>query len=143
MAEYFISLEEQVELGLREGTTEEHPTAVPVKRARHTWIPLENAVIYTVWATFANQPDVNPRHLAGGQAKHEMKDMIAKVRELATEQFKDVSDDAILCQISRCGYTLLHKVNNGFPSKKAEQMFIDLHRSLKIWNEQATLDKAE
>lgn len=133
MAEYFISLEEQVKLGLRE-ETQEHPTAVRIKKPRHTWIPLENAVIYTVWSVEANKPDANPKHLAGGQVKHEMAHMVDKVRELATEQFKEVSDNAILCQLSRCGYTLLG-TNNGFAHPKAEQMFVDLHNSLKIWNE--------
>ena len=140
--EYYVSLEEQVQLGMREATEIEQPTAIPVKRARHSWTGAENAVIYMVWSLEANKPNANYKHLAGGQAKHEMGHMIQKVRELATEQFKEVSDGAIICQLSRCGYTLLN-ANNNFPSKKAEQMFIDLHRSLKIWNEQATLDKTE
>lgn len=141
MAEYFISLEEQVKLGLREETqetTETTETTVKQKRARHTWIPLENAVIYVAWATEANKPDANPRHLAGGQVKYEMAHMVKRVRELGNEQFKDVSDDAILCQLSRCGYTLLG-TNNDFASKKYEQIFIELHNSLKIWDGKLTL----
>lgn len=137
MAEYFISLEEQVKLGLREGTQEEQQQ-VKQKRVRHTWIPLENAVIYTVWSLEANKPDANPRHLAGGQVKYEMAHMVNRVRELGNEQFKDVSDDAILCQLSRCGYTLLG-TNNDFASRKAEQMFIELHKELKIWDGRLTL----
>lgn len=137
MAEYFISLEEQVKLGLREGTQEEQQQ-VKQKRVRHSWIPLENAVIYTVWSLEANKPDANPRHLAGGQVKYEMAHMVNRVRELGNEQFKDVSDDAILCQLSRCGYTLLG-TNNDFASRKAEQMFIELHKELKIWDGRLTL----
>lgn len=134
MAEYFISLEEQVKLGLRE-ETQEHPTAVRIKKPRHHWTPMENAVIYTVWATEANKPSANPRHLAGGQVKYEMAHMVDKVRELAKGTFDTVSNDAILCQLSRCGYTLL-QTNNDFASRKAEQMFIELHKELKIWNEE-------
>lgn len=122
MAEYYFSLEE-------------HPTAVRIKKPRHHWTPMENAVIYTVWATEANKPDVNPQHLAGGQVKYEMEHMVDKVRELAKGTFDVVSNDAILCQLSRCGYTLL-QTNNDFTSKKYEQMFIELHQELKIWNEQ-------
>ena len=133
MAEYFISLEEQVKLGLREGTQEQQQ--VKQKRVRHSWTGAENAVIYVTWSLEANKPDANPKYLAGGQVKHEMAHMVGKVRELATEQFKNVSDDAILCQLSRCGYTLLG-TNNGFAHPKSEQMFVDLHKSLKIWNEE-------
>ena len=134
MAEYYFSLEEQAKLGLRE-ETQEHPTAVRIKKPRHHWTPMENAVIYTVWAAEANKPSANPRHLAGGQVKYEMEHMVDKVRELAKGTFDTVSNDAILCQLSRCGYTLL-QTNNDFTSKKYEQMFIELHKELKIWNEQ-------
>ena len=134
MAEYYFSLEEQAKLGLRE-ETQEHPTAVRIKKPRHHWTPMENAVIYTVWATEANKPGANPRHLAGGQVKYEMEHMVDKVRELAKGTFDTVSNDAILCQLSRCGYTLL-QTNNDFTSKKYEQMFIELHKELKLWNEQ-------
>ena len=137
MAEYFISLEEQVKLGLREGTQEEQQQ-VKQKRVRHSWTGVENAVIYTVWSLEANKPNANPRHLAGGQVKYEMAHMVNRVRELGNEQFKDVSDDAILCQLSRCGYTLLG-TNNDFASKKYEQMFIELHKELKIWDGKLTL----
>lgn len=135
MAEYFISLEEQVKLGLREETQE---TTVKIKKPRHSWTGVENAVIYTVWSLEANKPDANPRHLAGGQVKYEMAHMVNRVRELGNEQFKDVSDDAILCQLSRCGYTLLG-TDNDFTSKKYEQMFIELHKELKIWDGRLTL----
>jgi hypothetical protein len=139
MAEYFISLEEQVKLGLREGTQETtEETTVKQKRVRHSWTPMENAVIYVTWATEANKPDANPRHLAGGQVKYEMAHMVDKVRELAKGTFDTVSNDAILCQLSRCGYTLLG-TNNDFTSKKYEQMFIELHKELKIWDGRLTL----
>ena len=135
MAEYYFSLEEQAKFYGYELPKEEHPTAVRIKKPRHHWTPMENAVIYTVWATEANKPDVNSRHLAGGQVKYEMAHMVDKVRELAKGTFDVVSNDAILCQLSRCGYTLL-ETNNDFTSKKYEQMFIELHKELKIWNEQ-------
>ena len=60
------------------------------------------------------------------------------MRELAKGTFDTVSDDAILCQLSRCGYTLL-QTNNDFASQKAEQMFIELHKELKIWDGRLTL----
>ena len=135
MAEYYFSLEDPAKVYGYELPKEEHPTAVRIKKPRHHWTPMENAVIYTVWATEANKPDVNPQHLAGGQVKYEMEHMVDKVRELAKGTFDVVSNDAILCQLSRCGYTLL-EANNDFTSKKYEQMFIELHKELKIWNEQ-------
>lgn len=135
MAEYYFSLEEQAKFYGYELPKEE---TVRIKKPRHSWIPLENAVIYTVWSLEANKPDANPRHLAGGQVKYEMAHMVNRVRELGNDQFKDVSDDAILCQLSRCGYTLLG-TDNDFASKKYEQMFIELHKELKIWDGRLTL----
>ena len=138
MAEYYFSLEEQAKFYGYELPKEEHPTAVKIKKPRHHWTPIENAIIYTVWSVEANKPDANPRHLAGGQVKYEMAHMVDKVRELAKGTFDTVSDDAILCQLSRCGYTLL-QTNNDFASRKAERMFIELHKELKIWDGRLTL----
>ena len=137
MAEYYFSLEEQAKFYGFELPKEEEQQ-VKQKRVRHSWTGVENAVIYTVWSLEANKPNANPRHLAGGQVKYEMAHMVNRVRELGNEQFKDVSDDAILCQLSRCGYTLLG-TNNDFASKKYEQMFIELHKELKIWDGKLTL----
>ena len=132
--EYYFSLEEQAKFYGYELKEEKTKT----KKERHKWTGMENAVIYMVWALEANKIGVNPRHLAGGQVKYEMADMVDKVRELAKGTFDTVSDEAILCQLSRCGYTLL-ETNNDFASKKAEQMFIELHKELKIWDERVRL----
>ena len=129
--EYYFSLEEQAKFYGYE-LKEEKPKA-KTRKERHNWTAMENAVIYMVWALEANKPGVNPRHLAGGQVKYEMADMVKQVRELGNGQFDKLSDDAILMQLSRCGYKLM-ETNNDFADITTNDMFLELHRELKIWD---------
>ena len=127
MAEYYFSLDEQKKFY---GVKEEPK---PKNKRKHRWTYSQNAVIYTVWALQANKPGVNPRKMAGGVVKYEMEEMVQMVRTLARGELFYVSDEAILCQLTRCGYTLM-ETENGFTDKRHEEMFLYIHDSLKIWN---------